>query len=122
MRNSTTFIASPYHVAKTMSRLIARIRDRGIRILARADVTPATAKVNPRVRREEVLLLAAPITSAAGSSGVSLSPLLRVCVFQDSLEQCWISYTRVTQLLPGADPLEFWRPFSVICAPPQRLQ
>ena len=104
MNNPTTFIASPYREAETMAHVMAQLRERSIRIVARADViTRAASEIGP-VRHEKVLLLADPAIRHSGFLASAPVPVLRVSVFSDRFEQCWIAYSQLRSSLSDAEP------------------
>jgi uncharacterized protein (DUF302 family) len=88
-------IPSHHSVAKTMERLEAMLKERGVLIFARIDFSGDAARAGLTMRPEQMLIFGnpkagTPLMQAVPASGLDLP--LKALVWEDAGAQAWIAY------------------------------
>jgi uncharacterized protein (DUF302 family) len=89
-----TSLQSPYGAKKTMDRLEAEVKARGMTVFARIDHAAGAAAVGPTLRPTEVLIFGAaragtPLMQADQTIGIDLP--LKALVYEDASGKAWLA-------------------------------
>ncbi len=88
-------IKSPHSAPDTMSRLEAKVKERGLMVFARIDHAAGAMKVGKTLRPTELLIFGnpqggTPLMECAQTAGIDLP--LKALVWQDDAAQVWVGY------------------------------
>lgn len=88
-------VKSPYNTKKTMDRLEALVRQRGLNVFARINHAAGAMKVGKILRPTELLIFGSPqggtpFMECAQSAGIDLP--LKALVWEDAKAQVWVGY------------------------------
>ena len=95
-------LKSPHSAAETASRLVAALRERGLKLFARVDHAGGAASIGKVLRPTEVLIFGnpqggTPLMECQQSLGIDLP--LKALVWQDASGQVWLGYNDPAWLL-----------------------
>ena len=88
-------LRSPYSAAETLARLEARVKQRGLAVVARVDHAAGAARIGQTLRPTEVVIFGnpqagTPLMVCAQAAGIDLP--MKALVWEDAQSQVWLGY------------------------------